>query len=145
MRLFKGLVASVFLSHTLFYFFALGTDAVDDAYISFRYAQNAILGHGLVFNPGERVEGFTNFLWTALMVPLEGARVDVGRVSMVLGALFSLRIVPRPEGIPPKATLRVCHLLHFLRAVLFSERNSVWSSSSGATPKSSRRLFSRFR
>lgn len=34
---------------------------VDDAYISFRYARNLVEGHGLVFNPGERVEGFTNF------------------------------------------------------------------------------------
>ncbi len=84
------LITLAFLAHTLFYFFALGTDAVDDAYISFRYAQNAIRGAGLFFNPGERVEGFTNFLWTTLMIPLEGARVDVGRASMVLGVLFGL-------------------------------------------------------
>lgn len=36
----------------------------DDAYISFRYARNFALGHGLVWNVGERVEGYTNFLWT---------------------------------------------------------------------------------
>ena len=36
----------------------------DDAYISFRYARNLVDGLGLVFNPGERVEGYTNFLWT---------------------------------------------------------------------------------
>ena len=36
----------------------------DDAYISFRYARNLVEGMGLVFNAGERVEGFTNFLWT---------------------------------------------------------------------------------
>jgi hypothetical protein len=36
----------------------------DDAYISFRYAEHLIHGMGLVFNPGERVEGYTNFLWT---------------------------------------------------------------------------------
>lgn len=35
----------------------------DDAFISFRYARNLVEGHGLVFNPGERVEGYTNFLW----------------------------------------------------------------------------------
>ena len=39
----------------------------DDAYISFRYARN-LAEHGqLVFNLGERVEGFTNFLWTILL------------------------------------------------------------------------------
>ena len=36
----------------------------DDAFISFRYAQNLVRGHGLVFNIGEHVEGYTNFLWT---------------------------------------------------------------------------------
>ena len=36
----------------------------DDAFISFRYAENLVRGIGLVFNPGERVEGYSNFLWT---------------------------------------------------------------------------------
>lgn len=35
----------------------------DDAYISFRYVRNFKDGLGLVFNRGERVEGYTNFLW----------------------------------------------------------------------------------
>ncbi len=35
----------------------------DDAFISFRYVRNLLEGHGLVFNPGERVEGYSNFLW----------------------------------------------------------------------------------
>jgi hypothetical protein len=39
----------------------------DDAYISFRYVKNFIAGNGLVFNPGERVEGYTNFLWVMLL------------------------------------------------------------------------------
>ncbi len=34
-----------------------------DAFISFRYARNLLEGHGLVWNPGERVEGYSNFLW----------------------------------------------------------------------------------
>jgi hypothetical protein len=36
----------------------------DDAFITFRYAENLFRGLGLVFNPGERVEGYSNFLWT---------------------------------------------------------------------------------
>jgi hypothetical protein len=39
---------------------------IDDAYISFRYAYHLAHGHGLVFQPGERVEGFTNLSWTLL-------------------------------------------------------------------------------
>jgi hypothetical protein len=39
----------------------------DDAYISLRYAENFVAGHGLVYNEGEYVEGYTNFLWTILV------------------------------------------------------------------------------
>ncbi|TMQ06093.1 MAG: hypothetical protein E6J91_38830 [Deltaproteobacteria bacterium] len=47
----------------------------DDAFITFRYADNLVGGHGPVFNAGERVEGFTNLLWT-LWIAL-GLRVGV--------------------------------------------------------------------
>lgn len=39
----------------------------DDAYISFRYAENLSGGRGLVFNAGEKVEGYSNFLWVVLL------------------------------------------------------------------------------
>ena len=39
---------------------------VDDAFISFRYARNWAEGLGVVWNAGERVEGYTNFLWVAI-------------------------------------------------------------------------------
>ena len=44
----------------------------DDAFISFRYARNLLEGHGLVFNPGERVEGYSNFLWTVELAAIWG-------------------------------------------------------------------------
>ena len=44
----------------------------DDAFISFRYTQNLLEGHGLVFNPGERIEGYTNFLWILELAALWG-------------------------------------------------------------------------
>ncbi|MGM0574520.1 MAG: hypothetical protein ACQEXJ_02130 [Myxococcota bacterium] len=40
---------------------------LDDAFISLRYAEHLAEGHGLVWNPGEAVEGYTNFLWTVLV------------------------------------------------------------------------------
>ena len=62
----------------------------DDAFISFRYAQNLARGLGLVFNEGERVEGYTNFLWTVLMacalrlgLPAEGAAQGLGVLAFV--------------------------------------------------------------
>ena len=36
----------------------------EDAFITFRYARNLASGHGLVYNPGERVMGFTSPVWT---------------------------------------------------------------------------------
>ena len=38
--------------------------ASEDAYITYRYARNLAIGLGLVFNPGEKVMGFTSPLWT---------------------------------------------------------------------------------
>ena len=45
----------------------------DDAFISFRYARNLLEGHGLVFNRGEYVEGYSNFLWVLELAALWGA------------------------------------------------------------------------
>ena len=39
----------------------------DDAFISFRYARHLVDGLGLAWNPGERVEGYTDFLWVLLV------------------------------------------------------------------------------
>ena len=59
----------------------------DDAYISFRYAYNLVAGDGLVYNAGERVEGYTNFLWTVLMtIPMLFGR-DAVIFSQVLGII----------------------------------------------------------
>lgn len=80
----------ILLGHQLFYTQALEYEAVDDAYISFRYAQNLVRGNGLVFNPGERVEGYTNFLWTVLIAPAIALGFPPGPVSMLLGAGFAL-------------------------------------------------------
>ena len=41
----------------------------DDAFIVFRYARNLAHGLGLVFNAGERVEGFTDLLWVLWTAP----------------------------------------------------------------------------
>src|SRR5438046_1501989 len=53
----------------------------DDAFITYRYAENLARGLGLVYNPGERVEGYSNFLWTLMMavvVKLGGRPEDWG-------------------------------------------------------------------
>lgn len=55
---------------------SLGVCVQEDAFISFRYAQNLVEGHGLVYNPGEPVEGYTNFLWTLFVAVGMGLGID---------------------------------------------------------------------
>ena len=44
----------------------------EDAFISFRYVRNLLEGNGLVFNIGERVEGYSNFLWVLELAAIWG-------------------------------------------------------------------------
>jgi hypothetical protein len=66
----------------------------DDAFISFHYADNLARGLGLVFNPGERIEGYTNFLWTLLIALGIKLGLDPGQLAVVLGiTCFALTVV----------------------------------------------------
>ncbi len=58
---------------------------VDDAYISYRYAYNFAHGSGLVFNPGEHVEGYTNFSWVMLLALTERLGAGIVTPSRWLG------------------------------------------------------------
>ncbi|MCB9687377.1 MAG: hypothetical protein H6738_13755 [Alphaproteobacteria bacterium] len=63
---------------------------VDDAYITYRYADNVVAGYGAVYNPGEAVEGYTSPLWLLLLSAGHAAGADLevlGRwAGLVLGA-----------------------------------------------------------
>jgi arabinofuranosyltransferase len=61
---------------------------VDDAFISFRYARNFVEGAGLVYNAGERVEGYTNFLWVMLIAAGMWLGFEPGSVAHPLGLAF---------------------------------------------------------
>lgn len=63
---------------------------VDDAYISFRYARNLIRGAGLVWNEGERVEGYSNFLWVLLVSAAMRAGLSPESASCGLGIASGL-------------------------------------------------------
>jgi arabinofuranosyltransferase len=58
----------------------------DDAYISFRYSRNLAEGNGLVFNVGEKVEGYSNFLWVVLVaIPHALFSADIVLTARLLG------------------------------------------------------------
>lgn len=63
---------------------------VDDAYISFRYARNLAQGLGLVYNAGEPIEGYTNFLWTVLVALGFKLGLDPNALTKTVGATCAL-------------------------------------------------------
>lgn len=81
------------------------TVTAEDAYISFRYAENIAGGFGPVFNRGgEVVEGYSNPLWVALLV-ISGAKYGYTEtVARILGLLFGALIL-----------LEVILILQFIR------------------------------
>ena len=92
-----ALGVACFLANSVRYHDAL----IDDEYISFRYAKNLAEGKGLIFNPGERVEGYTNFS----VVILAAAFINLGvepmagiRVISFLAAILLLILTRRLEA-----------------------------------------------
>lgn len=98
------LIAALLLGHGALY----GSAIVDDAGISFAYAQNLVAGHGLVAQPGaDPVEGATNLLWVLLLAasmavgwfdPMLTPKVlGLAGGAVALGALLAAcRPLPRP-------------------------------------------------
>ena len=83
----------------------------DDAFISFRYSRNWARGDGLVFNLGERVEGYTNFGWTALLavpallgldIPACALALDLAAFVGVLWLVQRLAAQLAPAGAPAR-------------------------------------------
>jgi hypothetical protein len=68
-----------------------GPRTIDDAFITFRYAQNLLAGEGLVYNPGERVLGTTTPMYTLLLSGLAafvgGSRADFPLLALLVNAV----------------------------------------------------------
>ena len=68
-----GLVLLVGAGHVWFY----APFISDDAFISLRYAERLLQGHGLTWTDGERVEGYTDLAWVLLTALLGALRIDL--------------------------------------------------------------------
>lgn len=62
----------------------------DDAYITFRTADNIVHGLGPVWNASERVQGFTHPLWLALFTVVYGVTREAYYTAIALGMAVSL-------------------------------------------------------
>ena len=107
----------------------------DDAFISFRYVRNLVEGHGLVYNLGEYVEGYSNFLWVLELAALLGAfglrpehtapwlsvACTVGTLTAMLGWVAGLPGLPQRGLVAWMAVGLVCSSATF----------AVWTSGGG--------------
>ncbi|HKC12037.1 MAG TPA: hypothetical protein VKI41_08380 [Vicinamibacteria bacterium] len=88
----------------------------DDFMIAQRYARNLAQGHGLVFNAGERVEGFSDPLMVlAVCLPLEWLHVEGRKLGLfvwvVNGTLSSLIALGLVFGLHGRGRPRVAGLI----------------------------------
>ena len=78
------------LAHALWF-----DHTADDAYITFRYVDNWVRGHGLVFNPGERVMGYSNFLWVVVLYPFALLGIPIPTAARLIPSPVSWTFLSR--------------------------------------------------
>lgn len=88
-RLFLLCAISLFIFNSLYYC----QRTCDDAFISFRYAQNMADGNGLVYNVGERVEGYSNFSWVVILAALARLGIAPTTASKILGVMSGIGVI----------------------------------------------------
>ena len=121
---FAGVVLSVLASLYIYRFYPFLSD---DSLISLRYAKRLIMGEGLTWTDGERVEGYSNLSWVLLTSLLGWFGIDLVTAARILGVLFTLL-----TGISLIATANVrCKSEHgwIYAAMLFSlcGTTAVWA------------------
>ncbi len=98
----------------------------DDAFISFSYARNLSEGFGFVYQVGEYVEGYSNFLWTLLLSGFFVIGVSPLKASLVLGILsyffllVYLYFVERKERPFSNLPLYLIHFVLFYHGWIFA-------------------------
>ncbi|MBX3462755.1 MAG: hypothetical protein KF830_06265 [Planctomycetes bacterium] len=97
----------------------------DDTFISLRYADNLVRGHGLCWNPGERVEGYSNLLWVLLTAALAWCGCDLvtaARGLAVAATAATLAVLAWSRLLPPRLPARLALLVLAAQASL-----AVWA------------------
>ena len=60
----------------------------DDSYVTYRYAEQFAEGNGLAYNTGgERVEGYSNFLWVMIAAAVHSRGADLPATMPWVGVI----------------------------------------------------------
>ncbi len=90
LRFVLGFCVALFTFHYLWFTFAQPF-YIEDSAISFAYSRNLVAGEGLVpFAGGERVEGYSNALWTFVIAGCYALGLNVWTASKLLGWAFGV-------------------------------------------------------
>jgi len=98
----------------------------EDAFITFRVIDNALHGHGLVWNAGERVQPYTHPLWALLLLAASAVSGEIFHTALALSLALTLVAAAL---IARNAQGRLTALWALL-ALLFSESFIEYSSAS---------------
>jgi len=103
----------------------------DDAFISLAYAKNLSNGDGLVFNLGERVEGYTNFLWILLLTIPHLILLDATLFAELMGFCATVGTLVTTFLLSLKITPKRPILYHFIPSILLAANGafSYWTFS----------------
>jgi len=109
---------------------------IDDAFINFRYAANLAAGLGPVFNPGERVEGYTAPAWVLLLAGLHRLGAPLLGTAHVLGIAASAATVLATGALAAALAPRLRVGAGALAALLVALHPGVlfWTASGMETP-----------
>lgn len=116
----------------IFYYYSKKFNFIqDDSFITYRYVKNFTDGAGLVFNIGEKVEGYTCFLWVMLLAGMKTLGFNFISASQVLGIISSMltllftyyissKIFPKDKG-------TLYNLVFSISAVVFLALNGSFA------------------
>jgi len=113
---------------------SLSMPAEEDAFIYYRYAWNWAHGHGLVFNTGDPVEGFSGPIWMMVLALLARAGLDLPRTVPALGILCGAATLVATWLLARAAGLSRFGRLAPVVALALSAPFVVWSRSGLETP-----------
>ncbi len=83
------------------------SSGIDNAYITYRYSASLLAGHGLTFNPAQRVEGISDPIWAVLLSGAHLLGLSLPTAGSVLGVaclvavVVIVRAIGRQMGLGP--------------------------------------------
>lgn len=116
-------LAAIFAAHVWHYWPYLS----DDALISLRYARRFAEGLGLNFTPGERVEGYSDFLWVLLVAAGTWLHLDPIAVARGLGLLGAYAAIVLVGISPDQRRFSIARLTSGSLLLALSSPLAIWA------------------